>query len=311
MTRPLRQNLLVVLAGPTAVGKTATAVWLAQQLETEVINADSRQVYKSLRIGTGRPTEAELQGVPHHLLGHVPVESAYSAGRFEREALAKLENIFRSHNVAIAVGGTGLYLKALCYGIQAIPASAEVREQLQQELTEKGLAPLVTELQAADPAYATTVDLHNPQRVLRALEVCRLTGNTYSSYRTGEVAERPFDVLYLVLHLPREQLYERINQRVWQMHEDGLEQEAKAHYEQRHLAALQTLGYSEWFAHWQGELTREQVVPLIQQNTRRYAKRQLTWFRREAQAEWFLPTQKEEILERVQERMQQASAQAH
>lgn len=278
---------LIVIAGATASGKTGLAVQLAQHIDTEVISADSRQFYREMHIGTARPTAEEMQGVPHHFVGHIGVEQAYSAGQFERDALELLTELFTKYNVVIMAGGSGLYINAVCHGIdefEAIPAA--VRSGLNEALATNGLAPLLEELKNADPAYHNEVDRNNPRRIVRALEVIRHTGQPYSSFRKQTRKKRPFSYHKLGLHWEREALYARINQRVDAMLAHGLEAEARSLYGKKHLSALQTVGYSELFQYLDEQCSLPEAVEKIKQNTRRYAKRQGTWFRKDTEIQW-------------------------
>lgn len=286
----------IFIAGPTAVGKTDVAIQIAEWLQTEIISFDSRQFYKELKIGAAPPSPEELNRVRHHLVGHLSVKDDYSAGDFEKEALAKLDEIFEKHDTAVLVGGSGLYMRILTDGFDEMPdIPTEVREKLNSELSEKGLEALANELKETDPKYYDTVDKQNPQRVIRALEVIRSTGNTYTSYRQGEKTARPFNIIKIGLDLPREKLYERINLRVDKMMEAGLEQEVKQLLPCRNQNSMQTVGYKELIRHFDGEINLTTAVEEIKKNSRRYAKRQLTWFRKEKDVEWFSPFEVVEI----------------
>ena len=286
----------IFIAGPTAVGKTEVAIQLAEWLHTEIISFDSRQFYKELKIGAAPPSPEELKRAPHHLVGHLSVKDDYSAGDFETEALSKLDEIFEKHNTAVLVGGSGLYMRILTDGFDEMPdIPNSVRNELNQQFAQTGLHSLVKELEDKDPDYYRQVDLQNPQRVIRALEVIRSTGNTYTSYRQGSKAERPFDIVKIGLDLPREALYERINLRVDKMMEAGLHAEVKNLLPYRDKNSLQTVGYKELIRHFDGDLTLEKALEEIKKNSRRYAKRQLTWFRRESDVQWFSPFDIHEI----------------
>ncbi len=285
--------VLLAVAGPTAVGKTALTVALAQQLGTDIISADSRQFFREMSIGTAKPTLAEMQGVGHHFIGSHSITEDYSAGRFAADAEACLTELFRKHQVVIATGGSGLYLQALTDGLDELPAvPPAVREQLQHELAELGLPPLVAELAATDPVAHARIDLQNHQRVLRALEITRGTGRPFSSFHQGaaavaaKAAARPFRVEKVALTRPREELYERIDQRVLQMLDLGLVAEVEGLLPYRHHQALQTVGYQEIFGYLDGTYDYAEAVRLLQRNTRHYAKRQLTWLRRDGAYEW-------------------------
>ena len=276
-----KNKKLIVIGGPTASGKTALAVKLALELGAEVFSADSRQIYRELNIGVARPTAVEMQGIPHHFINCVSIHEDYSVGRYEAELLAALDTNYQNHDTAILVGGTGLYLKAITHGIDSFPdIPEEINAQLQTEWESSGLDPLTEELLQKDPATHATLDLQNPRRVLRALAVIRATGQPFSAFKSGENKERPFSIDYHILQPDRDQLYDRINRRVNHMMELGLLEEARALYPFRHLKALETVGYSELFAYFDGACTLQEAIDKIKQHTRNYAKRQTTWFRR-------------------------------
>lgn len=274
--------------GATAVGKTAYCIRQAQAWNTEVISADSRQFYREMQIGTARPMPDELAGVPHHFLGSHSIHSPLTVGDYEAAAMERIRQLFRHHDRLILTGGSGLYLRAVYHGLDPVPPSdPSVRAQLNQRLKNEGLTALVRELRAADPVYAARTDLNNPRRVIRALEVWQVAGKPFSAFHNQKPAKpRPFRVEKVVLDRPRSELYERINRRVERMIEDGLVAEAKRLYPHRRLSVLQTVGYQELFPYLEGAYPLEEAIRRIQQNTRRYAKRQLTWFRREQDAKW-------------------------
>jgi tRNA dimethylallyltransferase len=279
---------LIVVCGPTAVGKTHFAIALAEKLHTEIVSADSRQLYKEIPIGTAQPSTEELQRVKHHFVGNLLLEEDYNAGMFERNALELLENLFQKHDTVICCGGTGLYIKALCEGLDDVPKANElVREQLIERLEHEGLEALQIELKTLDPVHFEKMDSQNPQRVIRALEVCLSTGKPFSSFHEGAKKQRPFNIEKIGLELPREELYERINKRGDLMLEAGWLEEAKAVFDKRHLNALNTVGYKELFTHLGGEMTLEEATEKIKINTRRFAKRQLTWFKKDVEVKWF------------------------
>jgi tRNA dimethylallyltransferase len=285
--------VLLTLAGPTAVGKTALSVALAQQLGTEIISADSRQFFRELSIGTAKPTPEEMQDVPHHFIDSHSITQEYSAGRFAADAEVVLTELFQRLPVVILTGGSGLYLQALTDGLDELPAvDPAVRQGLQHELQTQGLPPLVAELAATDPVAYQRIDLQNHQRVLRALEITRGTGRPFSSYHAGPAAvaataaARPFRVVKVALSRPREVLYERINQRVDAMLAAGLLAEVEELVPFRHHQALQTVGYQEIFGYLDGAYDYAEAVRLLQRNTRHYAKRQLTWLRRDMAYQW-------------------------
>ncbi len=292
----MKKPLLIAVQGPTASGKTAVAVQLATWLQTEIISSDSRQFFKELKIGAAPPTANELQTVPHHFVQHLSVLQEYNAGMFERDALAKLDKLFVKHNSVILVGGSGLYTNAVLHGFDDLPeADPKIREELQAVFNAQGIAALQEEIAEKDPDYFAVVDINNPHRLIRALEVIRQSGLPYSAQRNYSAAKRPFNTLNLVMDLPREVLYERINFRVDRMMELGLEAEARALFELRHLQPLNTVGYKELFAHFNGECSLEEAVHLIKQNSRRFAKRQITWFKRDKNAHWVNPENIDEM----------------
>ncbi|MDF7812024.1 tRNA (adenosine(37)-N6)-dimethylallyltransferase MiaA [Hymenobacter sp. YC55] len=283
------QPTLVVVAGPTAVGKTALCVQLAQHFHTEVVSADSRQFFREMSIGTAKPTPEEMQGVPHHFIDSHSITEDYSAGRYEADCLTLLNALFQRHHVVILTGGSGLYLQAVTDGLDELPtADPAVRVQLQQELAAHGLEPLVAELARLDPVAYNRIDRQNPQRVLRAVEVCRATGQPFSSFHTAgrSAPERPFRIIKLALTREREELYQRIDLRVDQMLEAGLLAEVESLLPFQHHNALQTVGYQEIFDYLNGLHDWPEAVRLLKRNTRRYAKRQLTWLRRDPQYQW-------------------------
>ncbi len=299
-TMSSKQGTLVVVVGPTGSGKSALAVKLATHLCAPIISTDSRQVFRGMPIGTAQPTREELAAAKHYFIADREVEDDFNCGKYETEALALLERLFTENDYVVAVGGSGLYVQALCEGMDDLPdADPALRENLKQRLEREGLESLVAELRTLDPAYAAEVDLCNPARVMRALEVCLATGRPYSEQRKGERAERPFRIIKIGTDMPRDVLYDRINRRVDMMVEDGLEAEARAMYPKRHLNALQTVGYRELFDYFDGNCSFEEAVELVKRNSRRYAKRQLTWFRRDANTAWFNPSDLDAILEYI------------
>lgn len=296
--------LLVVILGPTGIGKTRTAIELAKKFRTEILSADSRQFYRELKIGTASPTPQELSEARHHFTGHISVKDYYNASMYEVEALELLEELFDKMNPVILTGGSGLYIDSLCNGIDDLPhVDQEVRKKLQAAFIEKGLSFLREELLRLDPMHYEKVDLNNPKRILKALEVCHITGKPYSSFLTQPKKERGFRILKIGLNMDREELYQRINQRVDKMMEEGLEEEARSLYGFRNLNSLNTVGYKELFAHFDVIISREKAVELIKRNTRHYAKRQLTWFARDKEIHWFHPTEMESIITLVQSQL--------
>lgn len=291
---------LIVVVGPTGSGKTALAIALARHYGAPIISTDSRQVYRGMPIGTAQPTTDELSLATHYFIADREPEDDFNCGRYEVEALSLLERLFVDNDYVVAVGGSGLYVKALCEGMDELPeTSAELREELKQRLATDGIESLFNELQQLDPVYAEVVDRHNPARVMRALEVCLASGRPYSKQRRGERAQRPFHIIKVGTDMPRDILYERINRRVDMMVADGLVEEVRALIPKRHLNALQTVGYRELFDYFDGHSTLEEAIDLIKRNSRRYAKRQLTWFRRDDDTVWFAPSDVESIIDHI------------
>lgn len=281
---------LIVVGGATATGKTALAIELASAYDTCVVSADSRQVFNELNIGAAKATPEELAAVPHFLINHLSVSQEYSVGDYERDALACLDNIFSERNIAILAGGSGLYIRAVCEGLDSFPAvSDEVRRQIEVGEQTGGIEWLQVKLEAADPVYFAGVDRSNPARLRRALEICLQTGQPYSTFRTGARADRPFRVLYVLLDMPRAELYDRINVRVDRMIAEGLEDEVRSLIPWRYKPALRTVGYEEFFEYFDGNLTIEEAVEKIKQHSRNYAKRQATWFRKYGNWKVFSP----------------------
>lgn len=288
---------LIIIAGPTAIGKTALAIRLARYYKTEIISADSRQFYKEMAIGTAKPNREELSAVKHHFIDSHSVMDTFTAGDFEKEALKILGNLFRKHDQVIMVGGSGLFINAICNGFDELPvATDQIRQQLNRDLEEQGIEYLQEKLKTSDPVYFSEVDIHNPQRLIRALEVYQTTGKSFSSYRTKTRKPRLFNTINIALNTDREQLYDRINLRVDQMIEAGLVDEVKSLLKYRHLNALQTVGYSEIFEYLDGKCSLEEAVKNIKQNTRRFAKRQITWFKKSEDIRWFDPADYNNIL---------------
>ena len=281
---------LIVIAGPTASGKTAAAIELAKNYNTVVVSADSRQFYREMSIGTAKPTAEELGVVKHYFVGSLSITKTYSAGDYEKECLELLNKLFKIHNVVILVGGSGLYIKAVCEGFDKFPDTKPgIRETLNKEFEEKGIGYLQEKLKIADPEYYSQVDLNNPQRLIRALEVFESTGKPFSSYRKTSANNRPFRIIKLGINVPREILYQRINQRVDDMVKQGLVEEVRPLLPYRHLNALNTVGYSELFDYFDGKTSLETAIELIKQNTRRFAKRQMTWFGKDNEINWLAP----------------------
>ena len=284
------ENTLLVIAGPTAVGKTSLAIDVARRFGTEIISADSRQFYRELKIGTAAPDTTQLALVPHHFVGNLSLSDSYNVSQYETEVLELLNRLFQKHKLVVLTGGSGLYIRAVCDGIDMLPdADSEIRIYLQNLLESDGLSALRLLLQKLDPVYFQIVDVANPTRIIRALEVCMSTGLPYSSFRKKNPAKRNFRIIKIGLDLPRAELHQRINARVDQMMAAGLEQEAREFYPYRHLNALNTVGYKELFDYFDGNCSQDDAVEKIKTNTRRYARRQITWFRKENDLNWCKP----------------------
>lgn len=289
---------LVVILGPTGVGKTELTLRLAEYFNTSIINADSRQIFAEIPIGTAAPTPDQLKKIKHYFVGTHHITDYYSASLFEQDAL----NVIKQENCPLNImsGGSMMYIDAVCNGIDDIPTIRDdVREMMKQRLADEGLGKLVEELKRLDPEHWKIVDKNNPRRVVHALEICHQTGRSYSSFRTNTRKERPFHILKIGLYRSREELYDRINKRVMQMIEDGLLDEARNLYHLRHLNALNTVGYKELFAHFDGTIDLNEAISQIQSNTRRYCRKQLTWFKRDTDILWFQPTQYEDIIQQI------------
>ena len=289
--------LLVVLLGPTGVGKTDLSIRLADTFHVPIINADSRQIFAEIPIGTAAPTKEQLARVKHYFVGTHHLQDYYSASMFEQDALNIIQNEFLSHPCALMSGGSMMYIDAVCNGIDDIPTvDDQTRVWMKRRLAEEGLSALVQELKELDPEHYSIVDKQNPRRVVHALEICHMTGKTYTSFRTNSKKERPFRILKIGLNRPREELYDRINRRVDQMMADGWLDEARSVYPLRHLNALNTVGYKELFLYFDGTWPLEEAVERIKGNTRRYMRKQLTWFKRDPEIHWFTPDETDEIV---------------
>lgn len=294
------KNKLIVIAGPTAIGKTSKAIQLAQSLNSEIISADSRQFYRELKIGVAAPTDEELNAVQHHFIGHLSIEDYYNVSKYEQDVLQFLNTYFKEHQTAILVGGSGLYIDSVCNGIDELPDPDEdLRKQLKGAFEEKGLEPLKQQLKELDPEYFQKVDLNNPNRILRALEVCISTGKTYTSLRQNASKLRDFEIIKIGLDRPREELFTTIEQRVDKMIEMGLVEEVKGLEKFKHLNALNTVGYKEIFEYLEGEWSLDIAIEKIKTHSRRYAKRQLTWFRKDEDIVWFHADELDKIIEHI------------
>ena len=291
-----KNKILVVLLGPTGVGKTEISLRMAEHFGCPIVSSDSRQFYRELKIGTAAPTEAQLARVKHYFIGTHSIHDEYSAGQYELDVMTLLEELFLQHDVVMLVGGSMMYIDAVCNGMDDIPGvDPQTREFWMNEFAEKGLEFIQNELLRLDPKHYEEVDLLNYKRVLHALEICTITGKPYSEIRTGQRKERPFEIVKIGLNRPRPELYERINLRVDEMMRQGLLEEARQFYEFRHLNTLNTVGYKELYAYMDGIWPLDFAVNMIQQDSRRYAKRQMTWFNRDKETSWFHPEDEELI----------------
>lgn len=300
-TRSEMNNTLITILGPTATGKTDFAIRLAQKLNTEIISSDSRQMYREMKIGTARPGQIELNSVTHHFIGNLSIHDYYNASMFEEEVLSLLGDLFQKHASVIMVGGSGMYIDAVCKGIDELPVvDAQIRMKLQEQYKNEGIESLRIQLKLIDPDYYTTVDLKNPNRILKGLEISIMTGKPYSSFLTRKRKHREFRILKIGLNLPRELLYQRINHRVDQMLEAGLIEEARKLFPLRSLNALNTVGYKELFSYFDGSIDREKAIELIKRNTRHFAKRQITWFKRDPEINWIHPNEFEKAVKTCQ-----------
>jgi len=290
---------LIVVTGPTAVGKTALCIDIAKHYGIPIINADSRQIYRELRIGTAIPTEEQLRSVKHYFVGSISIDDYYNASMYEQDVLALL-NQFKQSPIQLLTGGSMMYIDAVCNGIDDIPTVREdIREEMKRRYAEEGLEALCADLKRLDPEHYAVVDKQNHRRVIHALEICYQTGTTYTSFRKQEKKQRPFQIVKIGLNRDREELYQRINQRVDQMMEDGLLDEVRSLQDKRSNNALNTVGYKEMFTYLDGTWSLEEAIERMKGNTRRYARKQLTWFKRDEEMRWFHPQQQEEILKYI------------
>ena len=293
---------LFVLIGPTGVGKTALSFTLAERLGSPILSADSRQLYAEIPIGTAAPTKVEQERIKHYFIGSHHLTDYYSAAQYEIDVLKLTEELFTTHDTLLLTGGSMMYIDAVCKGIDDIPTVDEItRRTLLSRYEAEGLEPLVNELRLLDPEYYRIVDIKNPKRVIHALEICYMTGRTYTSFRTRTTKQRPFRIIKIGLRREREELYDRINRRVDQMISEGLIEEARNVYPHRHLNSLNTVGYKELFAHFDGECTLEFAIEKIKQNSRIYSRKQMTWFRRDEDIRWFHPDEQDAIVDYLNE----------
>lgn len=295
---------LIVIGGPTASGKTSLSIALAQHFGVPILSADSRQFYREMSIGTAKPDAEELAAAKHYFIDNLSVDDKYNVGDYEKEAIALLDELYQRHDMAIMAGGSGLFIKAVCEGMDQFPdVPNEVKASVQQLLETEGIEALQAELKVADPAYYEQVDLNNPHRLIRALGVCRASGQAFTSFWQQKKVVRNFKPIYLLLDMDREVLYDRINRRVDLMLEKGLVKEAKSLYSRRMLSSLQTVGYAELFEHFDGTISMEKAIELIKRNSRRYAKRQMTWLRRNPAWKAFAPSDYSPIIQYVEEQI--------
>lgn len=298
------KKTLIVLIGPTGIGKTDLSIKIAEKYGSPIISADSRQLYSDLKIGTAAPTEEYLKRVKHYFVGTLKLTDYYSAAQYESEVISLLEELFKSNNTILLTGGSMMYIDAICKGIDDIPTvDSETRQMMMEKYEKEGLDRLCAELKLLDPEYYSTVDLKNPKRVIHALEICYMTGKTYTSFRTGNKKQRPFDIIKIGLCRDREELYERINKRVDIMIKEGLVDEVKSVYEYRNLNSLNTVGYKEIIQYLEGNCTLEFAIEKIKQNSRIYSRKQMTWFKRDNDITWFHPDKEEEIMEFIESKL--------
>ena len=283
----MKKKTLISIVGPTAIGKTALSIELAKAHKCEIISADSRQFFKEMSIGTAKPSLEEMDGVVHHFIDCISIDEFYTAGQFEKDVMGKLSELFEKQDVAIMVGGSGLYVNAVLAGIDEIPSNLELRNELNQELEEKGLRHMQQKLKKMDYEHFKFMDKQNPQRLVRAIEVCLITGKKYSDLRNQTAKKREFDIIQVGITADREIIYDRINQRVDKMVNDGLVEEVTGLFAQKELNSLNTVGYKEIFNHLEGECELDFAIEKIKQNTRNFAKRQLTWFKKDEKTKWF------------------------
>ena len=297
MQKIQNNKTLISIVGPTAIGKTNLAIEVAKYFQSEIISCDSRQFFKEMKIGTAVPSEEELAEVKHHFIQNISIHEKYSVGDFERDGLAFLDNYFETNDICIMVGGSGLYEKAITVGFDEFPdVDPKIREDLNNELAEFGIEKLQEELQEVDPKYFEEVDIFNKQRVTRALEIFRASGLPFSHFRNQDLNKRPFNIIKIGLELPREEMYDRINHRVDIMMNEGLLNEAKNLFSLKDLNALQTVGYRELFDFFEEKITLDFAIEEIKKNTRRFAKRQMTWFKKDETVNWFSPFDQENII---------------
>lgn len=297
---------LIVIAGPTGIGKTPEGIKIACHFNTEIVSSDSRQIFRELEIGTAVPSPEELAKVKHHFVHSHSIFEKYNASRYENEAIELLSKLFEKQDIVLMVGGSMLYIDAVCKGIDQMPgADTKLRENLKNQFEKEGLESLRRQLKQLDPEYYNEVDLKNPARIIHALEISLMTGKPYSSFRSNPQKKRPFSIIKIALDCDRKELHNRINSRVDKMMEAGLEDEARRFYRHKQLNALNTVGYRELFAYFDGEISKEKAIELIKRNSRRYARKQLTWYRKDQEMNWFEPGQTEKIIAFIENQIKQ------
>lgn len=295
---------LIVIIGPTGVGKTDTAISIANHYAANIISCDSRQMYDGLIIGTAAPTPEELRRAPHHFIGHLQITDSYNASQYEHDALQKLDELYKHNHVVVMTGGSMLYVDAICKGIDIMPdVDPALRAELMKRLEAEGIEALRAELKQLDPNYYLEVDLKNPIRIVHALEICHTTGKPFSSFRKKEPKKRPFNIIKIGLNRDRAELFDRINKRVLIMIEQGLEAEAKHFYPFKNYQSLNTVGYKQLFDYFEGQCSRDKAIELIQRDSRRYAKKQLTWFKKQEDITWFNPADQTEIITHIEKKL--------
>ncbi|MCQ2218421.1 MAG: tRNA (adenosine(37)-N6)-dimethylallyltransferase MiaA [Paludibacteraceae bacterium] len=298
------QKTLFILLGPTGVGKTDLSIQIAKNLNTEIVSCDSRQFFKEMPIGTAAPTKEQLEMVKHHFIGNLSIFDYYSCGKFEMDALNKFDELFNNHNEIVMTGGSMLYIDAVCKGIDDLPdVDQELRDSLNARYAHEGIEGIRAELKILDPEYYQKIDPKNYKRIIHAVEICLTAGKPYSEIRKENNKERNFDIVKIGLRRDRDELYDRINKRVEIMIQDGLEEEARALYPHKELNALNTVGYKEMFTYFDGEWTLDRAIEMIQQNSRHYAKKQMSWFNRDQEISWFHPSQEKEIMNFIKEKL--------
>jgi len=287
---------LIVIVGPTAIGKTSLSVSLAKHFNCEILSADSRQFYKEMEVGTAKPTPSEMDGVPHHFVNNLSIHENYTAGQFEIDAIKKLNQLYQKDDYAILVGGSGLFVNAVCFGLDDIPGNSEIRNQLIKEFETHGIENLQEQVKVIDPVYYATADVKNPHRLMRALEVFKTSGKTYSSFRNKQTKQRTFNIVWVGLNRPREEVYNNINKRVDIMLEKGLLHEVTKLESFKNLSPLKTVGYQEFYPLTQSKPELKEAIEKVKQNTRRFAKRQITFFRKNESVKWFKPSEISSII---------------